>query len=80
MHAHSDSHAPFGELANHKGPIAPGSGIPLLCPATRRHFMTAAAALAGSRTLIDCPYCSEMHVWNPQRRILTRFAASAACG
>ena len=50
----------------------------LLCPATRRHFL--AAALPSRPGLVHCPNCSEMHVWDPRRRTLTRFPASAACG
>jgi hypothetical protein len=82
MHTYGHSRASYDEI----GPVAEGRLIAaetqttLRCPATRRHFMMAAAALPRRSGLVSCPNCSEMHVWNPLRQTLTRFPASAACG
>ena len=79
---HADGRSQFaydgpGPVAEPRRAVAEAEAT-LICPATRRHFL--AAALPSRQGLVDCPNCSEMHIWDPRRRTLTRFSASAACG
>jgi hypothetical protein len=80
MHTYGDSHASYdrtGPVAEERL-IAAEAEATLICPATHRHFLL--AALPSRQGLVACPNCSEMLVWDPRRRTLTRFPASAACG